>query len=48
MNWAVEASHEALSADPGWGAIGRDLGGLVVVALVLLATRAFRAYQRSI
>lgn len=50
VNWAVEASREALSADPDWGVIGWDLVGLVVVALVLglLATRAFRAYQRSI
>lgn len=50
VDWAVVASREALSAAPDWGAVGYRLLGLAVVALVLTAaaTRAFRAYQRSV
>jgi ABC-2 type transport system permease protein len=50
VDWAVVASRSALSADPDWAAILPRLGGLLVVALVTgwLATRAFRAYQRSL
>jgi ABC-2 type transport system permease protein len=50
VDWTVVASREALSADPDWSAILVRLGGLLAVALVMgwLATRAFRAYQRSI
>jgi ABC-2 type transport system permease protein len=49
VDWTVVVSREALSADPDWSAIWPRLGGLLVVALVAvwLATRAFRAYQRS-
>lgn len=50
INWAVEAGREALVAAPDWGQILVRVGSLGVVALlaVLVATRAFRAYQRSI
>lgn len=50
VDWAVTASREALSADPDWAAVGWRLLGLALVALALatLATRAFRAYQRSV
>lgn len=50
INWAVEAGREALVAAPDWGQILVRVGALGVVALlaVLVATRAFRAYQRSI
>jgi ABC-2 type transport system permease protein len=50
VNWAVVASRSALSADPAWGSVLAHLGGLLAVAVVLgwLATRAFRAYQRSV
>ncbi|MCT2586965.1 ABC transporter permease [Actinophytocola gossypii] len=49
VDWTVVASREALSADPDWGAVLLRLGGLAAVALaaIWLATRAFRAYQRS-
>jgi ABC-2 type transport system permease protein len=49
VDWTVVASREALSANPDWSAIWPRLGGLLAVAVVAvwLATRAFRAYQRS-
>jgi ABC-2 type transport system permease protein len=49
VNWAVEAGREALVAAPDWPLILPRLGALAVVAIlcVALATRAFRAYQRS-
>jgi ABC-2 type transport system permease protein len=50
VDWAVVASRSALSANPDWSGILGRLGGLLAVALVMgwLATRAFRAYQRSL
>jgi ABC-2 type transport system permease protein len=50
VDWAAGASREALSATPDWGLVGRDLGLLLALALVMawLATRAFRSYQRSV
>jgi ABC-2 type transport system permease protein len=50
VDWTVVASRSALSANPDWGAILGRLGGLLAVALVMtwIATRAFRAYQRSL
>jgi ABC-2 type transport system permease protein len=50
VDWTVVASREALSADPDWAAVLSRLGGLlaVAVAAIWLATRAFRAYQRSL
>jgi ABC-2 type transport system permease protein len=39
-----------LTASPDWGLVGRDLGLLLALMLVMawLATRAFRTYQRSV
>lgn len=50
VDWAAVASREALIATPDWGLIGRDLGLLLALMLVMawLATRAFRTYQRSV
>jgi ABC-2 type transport system permease protein len=50
VDWTVVAAREALSADPDWGAVLLRLGGLFLVAVVtgFIATRAFRAYQRSL
>lgn len=50
VDWTVVASREALSANPDWSAVLVRLGGLLAVALAMgwLATRAFRAYQRSL
>jgi ABC-2 type transport system permease protein len=49
VDWAVVASREALSADANWGLVAWRLGLLVACtsAMAWLATRAFRAYQRS-
>jgi ABC-2 type transport system permease protein len=50
VNWAVVAGREALTATPNWGIVFARAGYLVVFATVSawLATRAFRAYQRSV
>ncbi len=50
VNWAVEAGRAALAANPDWSFILPRMGGLlgVTVGAILLATAAFRSYQRSI
>jgi ABC-2 type transport system permease protein len=50
FEWAVVAGRQALQASPDWGAIWANLGLLaaLVVVMTWLATRAFRAYQRSV
>jgi ABC-2 type transport system permease protein len=50
VDWAVVASRQALSANPDWSMVWARLGGLAAVALVTgwIATRAFRAYQKSL
>ena len=53
VDWAVVASRGALSPGVGgvdWQVVGTHLGLLAGLALVMawLATRAFRAYQRSL
>ena len=50
VDWAVEAGRGALSAHVDWGLVGTRCGYLLALALVCswFATRAFRAYQRSI
>ncbi|WP_262850721.1 ABC transporter permease [Mumia quercus] len=50
VDWAAVASREALSASPDWSVVAERLGLLLALGLVLawLATRAFRAYQRSV
>jgi ABC-2 type transport system permease protein len=47
--WSVEAARSALSTAPDWTLIGSRLGSLVLlsIASAWLASRAFRAYQRS-
>ncbi|NJC68739.1 ABC transporter permease [Planosporangium thailandense] len=50
VDWAAVASREALTSTPDWGLV-LDRGALLLaLAIVMgwLATRAFRAYQRSI
>jgi ABC-2 type transport system permease protein len=49
VNWAIEAGREALLASPDWASILPRIGGLAAVAVVcvVVATRAFRNYQRS-
>jgi ABC-2 type transport system permease protein len=51
VNWAAEAGREAvINPSPEWGMILERIGLLAVLAALMLwwATRAFRAYQRSV
>ena len=50
VNWAIEAGRSALSESVDWGLVLPRVGALVLLAAVsgLWATRAFRAYQRSL
>ena len=50
VNWAVEAGREGLAASPDWGVVFLRMGWLALLTVVCtwLATRAFRAYQKSI
>jgi ABC-2 type transport system permease protein len=50
FNWAVEAGRRAMEANPDWGFVAARGGWLLAVALAgaLLATLAFRSYQRSV
>jgi ABC-2 type transport system permease protein len=50
VNWAVEAGRRALEASPDWGFVLARGGWLLALALAcgLLATMAFRSYQRSV
>lgn len=50
LEWAVVAGREALtSSDVDWGVVLSRLGllALLLVACFAVATRAFRAYQRT-
>lgn len=49
VDWAVVASRSALSASPNWTLVSWRLAMLCLCTLTMgwLATRAFRAYQRS-
>ncbi|MGH2859024.1 MAG: ABC transporter permease [Solirubrobacteraceae bacterium] len=50
VNWAAQAGRAVLGANVDWGLVGSRAGYLVAFTLVcaFLATRAFRAYQRSV
>ena len=50
VNWAVEAGRDAVLPGTDWGMVLERLGLLaaLTVACVLLATRAFGAYQRAV
>lgn len=50
VNWAVEAARGALGERVDWGLVGSRVGLLVALAVLCgwVATRAFRAYQRSV
>ncbi|HET8590778.1 MAG TPA: ABC transporter permease [Nakamurella sp.] len=50
VDWAAVASRSALSGHPDWGLIAGRGGLLLAVAILMgvLATRAFRSYQRSV
>jgi ABC-2 type transport system permease protein len=50
VNWAVEAGRMAILADTDWAGVALRSAGLLVLLVVCsaFATRAFRAYQRSV
>jgi ABC-2 type transport system permease protein len=50
VNWAVEAGRNAVLPGTDWGMVLERLGLLaaLTVVCVLLATRAFQAYQRAV
>lgn len=50
VDWAARASRDALLGDPDWSTVFARAGLLLALTLVMawLATRAFRAYQRSV
>jgi ABC-2 type transport system permease protein len=50
LNWAVVAGRAATSSSPRWGLVFSRLGFLAALMVLCLtfATRAFRAYQRSV
>lgn len=50
LNWAVVAGRAATSSSPRWGLVFSRLGFLAALMVLSLtfATRAFRAYQRSV
>ena len=50
VDWAIRAGREALAASPDWSSVAGYCGLLCgfAVACLLLATRAFRAYQAQV
>ena len=50
VNWAVEAGRSAVLPGTDWGMVGTRFGLLAVLcaACLVIATRAFGAYQRSV
>ena len=50
VTWSVDAAREALKPQADWAAVMLRIGCLVLFAIgaAALATRAFRAYQRSL
>jgi ABC-2 type transport system permease protein len=50
VNWAIVAGREAVQSGTDWGTVAGYCGLLVAFALacMMLATRAFRAYQAQV
>ena len=50
VNWALDSTRAALSAHPDWGRVLVHGGWLLALAVVMvvLSTRTFRAYQKSV
>jgi len=50
INWALEAGRSAMSANPDWGRVAVQGGGLAVLAIAVtaLSVLMFRAYQKSV
>jgi ABC-2 type transport system permease protein len=50
VNWAVDAGRAALGSSVDWNLVATRFGLLALLAALCgwVATRAFRAYQRSV
>lgn len=50
VDWASTAARDALDAGTSWGAVASRLGllGAASIVMAVLATRAFRAYQKAL
>jgi ABC-2 type transport system permease protein len=50
VDWAIRAGREAIAASPDWSSVAGYCGllGAFALACLLLATRAFRAYQAQV
>jgi ABC-2 type transport system permease protein len=50
VDWAVRVGRGVVASDPDWSAIGRRIGGLLVLGVVAtaLAVRAIRSYLRAV
>ena len=50
VNWAAQAARSAATQSTDWNLVATRIGFLAALLLIstILATRAFRAYQRSI
>jgi ABC-2 type transport system permease protein len=50
VDWAIEAGRSATAASPDWGMVVTNTAMLLALLVVsaALATRAFKAYQRSV
>lgn len=50
VNWSLDAGRAAMRADPDWGVVLGRGGWLLALAavMVVLSTRTFRAYQKSV
>jgi ABC-2 type transport system permease protein len=50
VNWAVDAGRDALGSNVDWALVGSRLALLALLAMAcgLVATQAFREYQRSV
>lgn len=50
VNWSLDAARAAMRSEPDWGVVASRAGWLIILALVMLvlSTRTFRAYQKSV
>ncbi|MFI1993986.1 ABC transporter permease [Actinoplanes sp. NPDC020271] len=50
VNWSLDAARAAMRSEPDWGVVASRGGWLLILAVVMLvlSTRTFRAYQKSV
>ncbi len=50
VNWSLDAARAAMRSEPDWGVVASRSGWLLILAVVMLvlSTRTFRAYQKSV